>query len=448
MNRIAVKRLSLVLVFTILLLISGSVNFANEHQIKVFFDGTRLETGEAEPFIENGRTLVPFRAIFEAFGAEVGWDGSTKTVTGITDECELRLTVDKADAMVNGIGMKLDIPAKIKNNRTYVPLRFVAQSMGAEVEWVDSTKTINIFSPYNSNIRLAKGLGKVRFADLELGKRILTLNDDYIISLSEFDRSSKLKTDKIADTDEFKKYFSEQVMVFTDDEKNMISRIIEEIRPLFAQYNMNFPEEVIFIKTTGKEEANAAYTRSNSIILPVAMLNKGENYIREIVIHEFFHVFSRYNSEKREKLYGVIGFKKGPYFEYPPDMADLRISNPDAVANRYYIEIEHGKRTVKAVPVLYASEKFNTSKSTNFFDYLTMKLAVVEISNGRCVPVYGDGKPLFIDAGEAFYEKVGRNSSYIIQPEELLADNFVMMIDNKAVPSPFVIDGMIKVLKE
>ena len=447
MNRLAVKKLSLVLMVLVLLSISSSVYFANEHQIKVFFDGARLET-EAEPFIENGRTLVPFRAIFEAFGAQVGWDGSTGTVTGITDEYELRLIIEKSDAVVNGLRVKLDVPAKIRNNRTYVPLRFVAQSMGADVEWINSSRTIKIDSSGNSDIRLVKGLGKVEFADSELGKHILTLNDDYVTSLSEFDRSSKLQTDKSIDTDEFKKHFSEQVMVFSDDEKKMINGIIEEIRPLFAQYNMSFPEEVILIKTTGREEANAAYTRSNSIILPEALLSMGDKHVRDIIIHEFFHVFSRYNSEKREELYGVIGFEKGPYFEYPPEITDLRISNPDAVANRYFIEVEHEGRTVKAVPVLYASEKFSTSKSTNFFDYLSMKLAVVEISNGRCIPVYNDGKPLFIDAKEAFYEKVGRNSSYIIQPEELLADNFVMMIDKKAVPSPFVINGMSKVLKE
>ncbi len=445
-RRVFRKSLFSLIVF-ILISLLNPVIYANEQQIQIFMDGARLDMGDTAPFIENGRTLVPMRLIFEALGVKVEWNGNTRTVTGSTDDSGLRLTIGSSDVIVNGLKKQLDVPAKIEGDRTYVPLRFVAESMGADVQWNASSRTVSIERRLESDIKLVKGINKIVFADEELGKSILTLNDDYMRSLSEFDISSKMRTDSKAGIDEFKQHFSEQVRSFTKDEMDVINGIIEEVRPLIGNYVMYFPEETVFIKTTGREEANAAYTRSNAIILPQSMVNMNRKFLRDIIIHEFFHIFSRYNSGEREQLYDVIGFKKGAYFEYPEELADLRLSNPDAVDNRYYIELDLDGERVKAVPVLYASEKFNTSKSPSFFDYLVMKLAVVEVSEGSCTPVYRNGELLMIESGEAFYKRVGFNSDYIIQPEELLADNFVMMINNTNVPSPFVIQGIKNILQ-
>lgn len=108
--------------------------------IKVYLDGEAMSF-EVPPFIEQNRTMVPFRAIFEALGAVVQWDAETRTVTAVRDNLEIKLAID-GPAYKNGKTISLDVPAKIVSSRTFVPLRFVSEALGGTVVWEDKTVTI------------------------------------------------------------------------------------------------------------------------------------------------------------------------------------------------------------------------------------------------------------------------------------------------------------------
>lgn len=108
----------------------------------IFLDGSEL-TFDAPPIIENGRTLVPVRTIFEALGAAVDWDENTKTVTATKDNTEIKLVIG-GQAYKNNQLINLDVPAKIYNNRTLVPLRFISEAFGASVAWDDYNQIITI----------------------------------------------------------------------------------------------------------------------------------------------------------------------------------------------------------------------------------------------------------------------------------------------------------------
>jgi len=99
---------------------------------------------EVAPFISNGRTLVPFRAIFEELGYTVDWNDATKTVTAKYKGNEIKLTVGANKAVVNGYEVPLDVAPAIVNSRTVVPLRFVAENSGSFVDWNPEDKTISI----------------------------------------------------------------------------------------------------------------------------------------------------------------------------------------------------------------------------------------------------------------------------------------------------------------
>ena len=114
-------------------------------EIWVYLNGEKM-TFDADPYIENGTTRVPMRAIFEGLGAEVGYDGETKTVTAQKDDTKIELVIGSDSALVNGEENKLLVPAEIKNSRTMVPLRFVSEALGANVDWDGETKTITITS--------------------------------------------------------------------------------------------------------------------------------------------------------------------------------------------------------------------------------------------------------------------------------------------------------------
>lgn len=142
MKKIA-KRSILIATVICILMMNSIVNYAVSEDFKVFIDQVELVT-DVKPFNTNGRIMVPLRAIFEAIGATVIWDPVDRTVTGVKGNKEVFLKIDNTLAKINGNEVQLDVPATIKDSRTFVPLRFVSESLEMDVLWEDSTKTVYI----------------------------------------------------------------------------------------------------------------------------------------------------------------------------------------------------------------------------------------------------------------------------------------------------------------
>ncbi|MBQ9133914.1 MAG: copper amine oxidase N-terminal domain-containing protein [Clostridia bacterium] len=102
------------------------------------------KTMDVAPIIRNERTMLPVRYVAEALGAEIAWDGATSTATLKTVDTEIKITVGAKDATVNGKSVALDSPAFIENDRTYMPVRFVAETLGGTVAWDGATSTATI----------------------------------------------------------------------------------------------------------------------------------------------------------------------------------------------------------------------------------------------------------------------------------------------------------------
>ena len=110
-------------------------------------DGEKMEF-DVNPFIEDDRTLVPMRAIFEAVGAQITWEEGERTVIALQKKDSsfnsIAIQIDTEYAFVNSERKDLDVPARIVNDRTFVPLRFVMEELGAEVTWDSDSYTVNI----------------------------------------------------------------------------------------------------------------------------------------------------------------------------------------------------------------------------------------------------------------------------------------------------------------
>lgn len=111
--------------------------------IIIMLDNTRLVTDMA-PVNINGRIMLPVRSILEALGAEIQWDSSTKTVTASKQDKDIKLKINSTTAIVNGETKILDVPASIINGKTFVPVRFIAESFGADVDWNPKDRIILI----------------------------------------------------------------------------------------------------------------------------------------------------------------------------------------------------------------------------------------------------------------------------------------------------------------
>ena len=96
------------------------------------------------PVILNDRTLLPVRAVVEEMGGTVAWNGETREVTLNCGENEIKLIIDSKNAYLNGEKIALDTAPTIINDRTMLPIRFIAESFHFEVKWEETTQTITI----------------------------------------------------------------------------------------------------------------------------------------------------------------------------------------------------------------------------------------------------------------------------------------------------------------
>lgn len=140
------KKFAVVLIIILsLATIFSTVTFAAELPIKVMVNDSKLSFPDAQPFIDaNGRTQTPAKFIGEALGATVTWDGREQKAVFILEDKELVLYIGKKDYMVDGQTKQMDTTAILKDGRTFVPAKYIAEAFGATVNWNGTAKTVYI----------------------------------------------------------------------------------------------------------------------------------------------------------------------------------------------------------------------------------------------------------------------------------------------------------------
>ncbi len=284
------------------------------------------------------------------------------------------------------------------------------------------------------------------FATIDEGQKVLTTRDEFVTRLSPFDRAARLKTDREVSAEEYLASSAEHIREWTAAERETITGAMASLQEKLEPLAHLFPKEILFIKTTGKEEGGAAYTRGHAIFLPEYMLAGEARKVERVVAHELFHVLSRHNPKLRDQLYATIGFEPCGEVELPEQLRSRKLTNPDAPVNRHAIKVTIDGESQWALPVIFASqEKYDTERGGEFFHYLELKLLVVDRTDPAAA------KPVkLVDTREAtdFFEQVGQNTQYIIHPEEILADNFALWaIGAEGLASPEVVERMVEVLE-
>lgn len=140
MKRIFGILIAVMMVITLTATIVGA-----QQEISVKVNGEKVDF-DVKPQIINSRTMVPLRAIFEALGANVEWDDATKTVKSQKGDITIELTIGAKEIKKNGQAITLDVPGQIVNSRTLVPVRAISEAYGCDVQWDDATKTVIIVS--------------------------------------------------------------------------------------------------------------------------------------------------------------------------------------------------------------------------------------------------------------------------------------------------------------
>ena len=161
----------LFLLFLILAILSASLMFAvsisgqdqPSDPLLIIIDDKLLET-DVPSVIVSGRTMVPLRAIFEAIGAEVQWNGITRTVTASKGQTVIDLQIGSKTARKNGFDVELEAAPFISSSRTMVPVRFISEAFGAEVSWDAVNRYVVIRTPGSPVFELVKAAELFPFA--------------------------------------------------------------------------------------------------------------------------------------------------------------------------------------------------------------------------------------------------------------------------------------------
>jgi hypothetical protein len=210
---------------------------------------------------------------------------------------------------------------------------------------------------------------------------------------------------------------------------------------------------VWLIKTTGRDEAETGYTRGNAIIIPQQYMDVAPEELERIIIHELFHVLSRSAPARRSALYAIVGFRDCGPLAWPPELAQRRITNPDAPDDRYCITLQRNGAPLTFYPVLFArEEKYDPTLAGSYIERLNFKLLAVMGSGNKWTPGRSkDDALVLVDAANLpeYFNAIGLNTRYIIHPEEILADNFVLLVrGERKVRTPRILDDLQRVLAE
>jgi len=281
------------------------------------------------------------------------------------------------------------------------------------------------------------------FASTIEAAETLGQKDDFIQRLSPFDRASRMKTDKSASEEEFLAFVKTKAVAWNDAERTKIEAAIATLRPAFERLTIPFPKKILFIKTTGAEEGHAFYTRDTAIMMPEKAIDEADTgLLKKTIAHELFHILSRSNTPLREKLYEAIGFTNCGEIQFPSELKARKITNPDAPRNDHSIRLRVEGKEVSAVPILFSNApKYDVARGGEFFRYLQFRFLLLTKTAAA------QSQLVAPEQVAGFFEQVGRNTNYVIHPEEILADNFALLIlDERNVPSPEILEKIRRVL--
>ena len=148
------KRIGVLTAAVMLLTVIASASALAEQDIRIMVNGEWVVTDRA-PFIENDRTLVPVRGIFEKLGAEVKWTQQEQLVEIAAGDMSVLLNIGKDTATIIRDRspepltetIQLEVPARLVGDRTFLPVRFVVETLGGEIGWDGLSRVVNILTP-------------------------------------------------------------------------------------------------------------------------------------------------------------------------------------------------------------------------------------------------------------------------------------------------------------
>lgn len=299
-----------------------------------------------------------------------------------------------------------------------------------------------------STAALAQKKISYRFATKAEAQMLITDIDNFTNKLNSLDINLRLGKED-GRKSELLRLAMNETLNWSDEDKKKITAAFKSLQSKIDKQKLKikYPHEIVLVKTSMKEEMNVtAYTRKNWIALGEDFINKAtKDNLEYLLAHEMFHLLTRSDKNFKKSVYSVIGFEvTDRELFFPIDIVERKISSPDIEQYDSYAEFTIDGTKQKCSMIIYSDKAYTTG---GLNDYLNIGLIPLD---ENLIPLRTDGKTIIygIDKAEDFYDKVGRNTKYIINPEEILADNFAyLLIQKKDLPNPEIIEKIAAILK-
>ncbi len=286
------------------------------------------------------------------------------------------------------------------------------------------------------------GAQDLAFANVDQARQMLATKDAFVERMSPFDRASRLKTNRLVTEAEYLEFAASAALGWEETDRRVISAAYDQVEAKIRALHLPLPPKFFVVKTTGQEEGDTVYTRQTAVMIPRSKV--GDNLPR-LLAHELFHIASRANPALAERLYAVIGFTRCTEASYPANLAARKLTNPDAPRNDYCVRVTLDGRNVAATPILFSrTESYDPARGGEFFDYMQLGL-LVRAAPGEALAAE---KIVGLQQVTGFFEQIGQNTQYVIHPEEILADNFALLVLDMHVKSPAVLIRLRRALAE
>ncbi|MCB9299249.1 MAG: hypothetical protein H6566_01300 [Lewinellaceae bacterium] len=236
--------------------------------------------------------------------------------------------------------------------------------------------------------------------------------------------------------EDYRAFLRTDVAGFSQEEQALVRKAFQGAWRLCRKFNPKiFPDTIRLIKTKGRHYGPSVYyTREHCIIIPENELVPGnEEMLSQVMLHELFHIYSRYHPQQREALYRIIGFERLSLPLHLTDSLQQRLLlNPDGIDWNYAIAFDGPNgQVIQAVPLIRSALPAYHYSRPHYFEYLDFQLYPIVRRDGlfEVLAQNGSESPLPpVDSLPGFFRLIGDNTGYIIHPDEILADNFVLLV--------------------
>lgn len=293
-----------------------------------------------------------------------------------------------------------------------------------------------------------------RFASAKEGAEIMLANNEYYNNYTQNDIDFRMQKNG-ATLDELLEESKKSVQNFNVFEKLYIDRCFAKMQRTIKRNGYVFPkvDEIVLIKADMTlESGNSGYTHGTEIYLDGTIVSLytflhaiSGDYFETLLWHEMFHCLTRCNADFRAQMYSLIGFTVvDSEYEFPPCVKDSYLSNPDVEHHNSYATFSIDGQDVDCFTVW-----------TTTMDYAEAQSGFSKCSAVVLVPI--DGTDIYYTPEQAsnFYEVFGRNTDYVNDPEECMADNFKYAMlyglkgeKGQGYPNPKIIQGVIDYLRQ